>query len=111
MTLVNVIAGLVCCALAVNFFRLAVQTPGDAAVSINGAAKCQPSGELMGLSKDDLLSRCGEPRSINHQMIGGGQVRKEQWSYLDPVFYVYLGNDHVESIQYAENGRNFEWKN
>ncbi len=111
--LVNVIAGIVCLGLSVNFFRLAM-APESVSETIEvkpGSSKCTPSGDLLKLSKDELRAKCGEPRSVNHQMLGGGQLRKEQWSYINPVFYVYLSNDKVETIQYADNGQNFEWKN
>jgi hypothetical protein len=110
---INFVAGIVCLALTINFFRMGFQreAPAEAIAAAPPAVKCVPSGDLLNISKDDLMGRCGTPRSINHQMIAGGAVRKEQWSYRDPVFYVYLSNDRVDSIQYAENGQNFEWKN
>lgn len=112
--IVNLIAGIVCVGLSFNFFRLAnksASTDKEISVEESLPIKCQPSGDLLNLSKDELLERCGKPDNINHQTLSYGALRKEQWSYRKPTFYIYLQNGIVESIQYAENGQNFEWKN
>jgi hypothetical protein len=72
--------------------------------------RCAPSRDLLGLDRDAIRAKCGEPNSVNHQMISGGAIDKEQWSFRKPTFYVYLTNGKADSIQYAEAGQNFEWK-
>ena len=71
--------------------------------------RCAPPSVRIGMSKAELLEKCGPAASISHQLIGANHD-KEQWSYHSPNAYVYLLNGTVEAMQYAENGESFSWK-
>jgi hypothetical protein len=73
--------------------------------------KFVPGPHLIGLTREQIREKCGEPYSVNHIVLDNGLflLDKEQWSFNNPTFYIYLRNGVSESIQYAENSQNFKW--
>ncbi len=69
--------------------------------------KCIPPTVSIGMSREDLLERCGPPSAISHQYLPGKD--REQYSYRRDGVFVYMTNGQVDAMQYAEGNEHFRW--